>query len=110
MKLPNCADAIVQEIKLTGYLLDEENSKGKSFFFNRIGFDKHNFLLLSEALERLACSGEVIGTELAKFGMKYRVVGNLDNPLERDVKVLSIWIFDTDTGSSVPRLVTAYPH
>lgn len=108
MKLPNCADAIVQEIKLTGYLLDEENSKGKSFFFNRIGFDKHNFLSLSEALKRLACSGEVIGTELAKFGMKYKVVGPLENPLDRNADVLSIWIFDT--GSSVPRLVTAYPY
>lgn len=108
MKLPNCDEAIVQEIKLTGYLLDEDNSKGKSFFFNRIGFDKSNFLLLSEALKRLACSGEVIGTELAKFGMKYRVIGYLDNPLERELDVLSVWIFDT--GSPVPRLVTAYPH
>ena len=108
MKLPNCTEAVIHEIKLTGYLLDEDNSKGKSFFFNRIGFDKHNFLLLSEALKRLACSGEVIGTELAKFGMKYRVMGQLDNPLERDVLVLSIWIFDT--GSFVPRLITAYPY
>ena len=74
MKLPNCEAAIVQDIKLIGYLLDEENSKGKSFFFTRMGFDKNNFQLLGEALQRLACSGEVIGTELAKFGMKYRVV------------------------------------
>ena len=108
MQLPNCADAIVQEIKLTGYLLDEENSKGKSHFFNRIGFDKVNFLLLGEALKKLACSGEVIGTELAKFGMKYRVMGFLSNPFGRNMVVLSIWIIDT--GNSAPRLVTAYPY
>ena len=108
MKLPNCEVALVEEIKLTGYLLDEENSKGKSVFFTRMGFDKPNFRLLREALERLACSGEVIGTELAKFGIKYRVAGPMDNPLNRRMIVLSMWIFDP--GSSVPRLVTAYPY
>lgn len=108
MQLPNCEQALVQELKLTGYLLDEDNSKGKSAFFNRIGYQKHNHLLLSDALKELACAGEVIGTESAKFGMKYRVVGPLSNPFNRDVVVLSIWI--VDPGSSFPRLVTAYPY
>ena len=108
MKLPNCENAIIQDIKLTGHLLDEENSKGKSFFFTRLGFEKSNFQLMSNALLQLACSGEVTGTESAKFGLKYRVAGRLDNPLNRDVIVLSIWIFDP--GSFVPRLVTAYPY
>ena len=104
MRLPNCTEAVIHEIKLIGYLLDEENSKGKSLFFNRIGFDKPNFPLLNEALKGLACSGEVIGTELAKFGMKHRVMGYSDNPLERKVLALSIWIFDR--GS----FITAYPY
>ena len=108
MKLPNCEQAEVQETKLTQYLLDEDNSKGKSFFFTRLGFEKNHFLLLSEALLQVACSGEVIGTELAKFGLKYRVTGRLDNPLNRNVIVLSIWIFDP--GSLIPRFVTAYPY
>ncbi|MEZ0606897.1 DUF6883 domain-containing protein [Fibrella sp. WM1] len=108
MKLPNCEQALVQEIKLTGYLLNEENSKGKSHFYNRIGFNEANPFELSLALKLLACSGEVTGTEQTKFGIKYFVVGSLTNPLNRDVVVLSIWIFDQN--GSIPRLVTAYPN
>lgn len=108
MKLPNCEQALVQEIKLTGYLLNEANSKGKSHFFNRIGFAESNPSELSQALKQLACIGEIIGTEQTKFGIKYFVVGPLANPLNRDVVVLSIWIFDQD--GPIPRLVTAYPN
>lgn len=90
MKLPNCEQAIVQEIKLTGYLLNEENSKGKSYFYNRIGFTEANASERSQALKLLACSGEVIGNEQTRYGIKYFVVGSLANPLNRDVVVLSI--------------------
>ncbi len=108
MKLPNCEQAFVQEIKITGYLLNAENSKGKSYFYNRIGFMETNASQLSAALTLLACSGEVIGTEQTGFGIKYFVVGPLVNPMNRYVVVLSIWIFD-DNGT-IPRLVTAYPY
>lgn len=108
MKLPNCGQALVQEVKLTGYLLNEEKSKGKSYFYNRIGFTEANASELSQSLKTLACSGEVTGTEQTEFGLKYFVVGSLTNPLNRDVVVLSIWIFDQN--GPVPRLVTAYPN
>ncbi|MEZ0484059.1 DUF6883 domain-containing protein [Fibrella aquatica] len=108
MKLPNCEQALVQEIKLTGYLLNEENSKGKSYLYNRIGFTVTNASLLSNALTTLACSGEVTGTQQTEFGLKYFVVGELMNPMDRHVVVLSIWIFDQN--GLFPRFVTAYPN
>lgn len=108
MKLPNCEGALVQEIKLTDYLLHEEKSKGKSYFYNRIGFTEVNASELSQALLLLACQGEVTGTEPNGFGTKYLVVGPLTNPSGRDVVVLSIWIFDQD--GPTPRFVTAYPN
>lgn len=108
MKLPNCEQALVEEVKLTGYLLNEKNSKGKSYFFNRIGFNQATTSELSQAFKLLACSGEVIGTEQTEFGIKYFVVGSLANPLNRDVIVLSVWIFDQN--GPIPRLVIAYPN
>ena len=35
-KLPNCEQAVIPDLKLHGYLLDEENSKGKSAFFYKM--------------------------------------------------------------------------
>ena len=108
MKLPNCERAVVQEIKLTGYLLNEENSKGKSYFFNRIGFMESNWQELKDAVQLLACNGEVTGTQKTLFGTKFFVVGTLMNPLNRYVVALSIWIFDQD--GPTPRLITVYPN
>jgi hypothetical protein len=107
MKLPNCDRAIVEDRKLLNYLLDEEKSEGKTYFYNRIGFFKENHEELADTLKTLACEGDVIDVIPAKFGVKYQVVGSFQNPAERDVLLLSIWIFDI--GSDVPRLVTAYP-
>lgn len=107
MKLPNCEQAVIPDLKLHGYLLDEDNSKGKSAFFYRMGFEKEKFWLLSNALAQLACSGELIGTIPGNFGEKYKGVGQLNNPANRDALVLSIWMYDQ--GSDVPRFITAYP-
>jgi hypothetical protein len=74
MKLPNCEQALVQEIKLTGDLLSEENSKGKSYFYNRIGFTEANVAELSSALKPLACSGKVTGTLQTQYGPVPRLV------------------------------------
>jgi hypothetical protein len=106
--LPNCEQAIVEDRKLLNYLLDEEKSEGKTYFYNRLGFFQMNYRELAESLRVLACAGDVIVTIPAKFGLKYQVVGQLNNPYQRDALVLSIWIFDL--GSDVPRLVTAYPY
>lgn len=51
MGLPRCERAIVQDIKLVSYLLDETNSKGKSTIFNAPGYEKSNFDVLSNALK-----------------------------------------------------------
>ncbi|MCY7357331.1 MAG: hypothetical protein LH609_07630 [Rudanella sp.] len=107
MKLPNCEQAIIPDMKLHGYLLNEENSKGKSAFFYKMGFEKEQFGLLKNPLAQLACTGELIGTIPGNFGEKYKVVGQLNNPAGRNALVLSIWMFDP--GSDIPRFITAYP-
>ena len=59
MKLTNSENAFIAKEKQLEYLLDEENSKGKSVFFNLFGYFKYNFEDLAIDLIKLASSGEV---------------------------------------------------
>jgi hypothetical protein len=50
MKLPYLERAVVEEKKLIGYLLLDENSDGKAGFFKRFGFTQDDWEIMQEAL------------------------------------------------------------
>ncbi len=50
MKLPNLKNALIEESKITAYLLSEENSGGKSAFFAAFGFSVEMWEKLRDAL------------------------------------------------------------
>ena len=104
----NWEKAFIADEKLLNYLLDEENSKGKSTFFNLFGFDKNNFEELKSELLNLACSGEVIAAESNIFGVKFTVIGKISSPVNRFPFICSIWIIKKE--EDFPRLITAYPY
>ena len=103
MKLTNRENAFIAKDKILDYLLDEENSKGKSAFFNLFGYFKD----LAIDLLALASSGEVAETEQTKFGLKFIISGNIIAPNERSIDITSVWIIKND--ENFPRFVTAYP-
>lgn len=59
MKLPNLENALVEEYKLTAYLLSEERSGGKAVFFAAFGFTITGWETPRAALLKHAAAHEV---------------------------------------------------
>ena len=109
MKLPNAHLAIVEQEKVTDYLLNaaHPDNGGKAAFFQRLGFHEGDWPAFAAALHKLADAGEVAKSVESAHGKKYIVDGWLETPSGKSLMVRSIWI--VDRGLMAPRLVTAYP-
>jgi hypothetical protein len=109
MKLPRNLEAIVTESKLTGYLLSETHSVGrtKARYFRALGYSERNLVRLKEAVIAVAVTGEVAESISTPFGMKYVIDGDLDAPAGIRARVRTVWILES--GEDLPRFVTAYP-
>lgn len=107
MKLPNIENALVEEAKITAFLLSEENSGGKSAFFTAFGFTLNEWVILKAALIQHASDHDITRFSQTVHGDKYIIEGTLPAPDGRSPYVRTVWI--VDTGKDVPRLVTAYP-
>lgn len=109
MKLPNAENAVVDDDKITAYLLNPEHpdNGGKARFFFDLGFRRENCRVLADALRRLAVTGSVARSVETRHGNKYIVDGRIISPLGGQRPVRTVWI--VDRGLDSPRLVTAYP-
>jgi hypothetical protein len=110
MKLPNQEFAYVPKSKLIGYLLSETHAGGrtKAKFFREFGFDESNIDLLEKGLITIAQNHEVVGVASSIHGEKYILDGSLYTPINRIVKIRTVWIIDR--GQEKPRFITAYPN
>ena len=99
----------IDELKLTGYLLDDEHKDGgpKSRFFKAFGFTSQDWRALSAALINHPLRNRVRKVTSTVYGTKYEVVCSLQTPDGRDPCVITIW--QRDGGVGDPFLVTAYP-
>lgn len=109
MELPNRTQAFIQATKLTGYLLSETHSVGRSKakFFRSLGFNEDTVSLLEQELLAIARSQEVTETLSTAHGMKYVITGTINTPVGKTVTILTVWIIDEDQDT--PRFVTARP-
>jgi hypothetical protein len=107
--LPNRENAFIQPAKLTGYLLSETHSVGKSKakFFRQLGFNEENVEILEQELLRVARFQEINETITTTHGTKYTIVGTINTPSGKAVNVLTVWIIDANQEN--PRFVTARP-
>ena len=107
--MPNRKGAFIQSEKLTGYLLSETHSVGKSKakFFRELGFDEENVAILEKDLLKIALFQEVTETVTTQHGIKYVIVGTINIPRSKQVNILTVWIIDL--GQETPRFVTARP-
>jgi hypothetical protein len=107
VKLPNLDEALIAPIKITNYLLSEENSGGKAAFFTHFGFSMAQWELLAEALYNHAATHEVTKVISVEHGTKYIIDGILVTPDNRRPVVRVVWLFEK--GTNAPRFITAYP-
>jgi hypothetical protein len=109
VKLPQPEHLIVEEEKITGYLLNPKHPYGraKAKFFMTLGFRVEEWSTLADALREHGRIHEIKSSRETGFGPRYIVEGDLKTPTGRLVFVRSTWQFDS--GSVAPRLITAYP-
>ena len=109
MKLPKAHLAVVDQDKVTGYLLNpaHPDNGGKAAFFLALGFRQDDWRSLAAALRKLAATSPVGKKMESSHGLKYILDGKIETPGGRSPTVRTIWI--VDQGVKSPRLVTAYP-
>ena len=80
MKLPNLENVLVEEAKITAYLLSEENSGGKSAFFMAFGFALDDQETLKDALIQHASTYEIKRSFETAHGVKDIIEGEMQAP------------------------------
>jgi hypothetical protein len=109
VKLPNAHLAVVEERKVSEYLLNESHRFGasKARFFAAFGFSVASWRVLADALREHGRSGGVASKTETGFGPRYEVDGPLVAPDGRRPRVRTVW--QVDVGEVAPCLITAYP-
>lgn len=109
MKLPNREQAYIPSTKLSGYLLSETHSVGRSKakLLRSVGFNEANVDLLKQGLIAIAHSEDVKEVISSSHGVKYIIEGLLQTPFGNSIKIRTFWIIEK--GQERPRFVTAYP-
>lgn len=107
--MPNNEQSIVEEKKITHYLLSDthEIGKHKAEFFKNFGFvitDVNTFIssLIQHSIER-----DIEETTTTEFGDKYELKCKIQTPDDRNPCIMTVWIIGN--GKYKPTLVTAYP-
>jgi hypothetical protein len=110
MTMPNAHLAVIEQEKITGYLLNpaHPDNGGKAAFFLSLGFRTVDWPALAAAFRKLAATNTVIKNVASPHGCKYVLGGRIETPCGEQPVVRTIWI--VDEGLHAPRLVTAYPH
>ncbi len=108
-KLPNIDAAIIEDGKLTGYLLDAGHPKGaaKAKFLVNFGFSVQRPDEVHEAFLEHARQNDVSSVQQTAFGTMYEIDGPLPSPDGRDPVVRVVWM--QDIGAIAPRLITMVP-
>lgn len=109
MKLPNAENALVEDAKLLGYLLNPDHPHGthKARYMGRFGFNADNLDAARNALLKHGRSYDVARVVQTGYGPRYAVEGIPETPDQRNPYVRTVW--QMDNGEVAPRLITAYP-
>ena len=108
-KLPGLDAAVVEDAKLTGYLLHAGHPKGaaKAKFLVSFGFSLLRLDEVREAFLAHARQNDVSGMQHSAFGTMYEIDGPLPSPDGCDPVVRVVWM--QDIGAVAPRLITMVP-
>ena len=109
MQIPNGERAVIESVKLHGYLLSASHSVGrfKAQFFLALGYSAEDWSRLEADLRSQHLSRDATLGERTPYGQKYEIHATLVGPLGRSADVVSAWI--VRSGEDFPRFVTAYP-
>lgn len=104
MRIPT--DAVIEERKLTHYLLAPRPWDDKSAFLAQAGFVLQNWDSLLAALRRLTENAQAVEDRADEYGTFYRTEGILEGPAGA-LQVICIWL-EPRVGGKI-RFVTLKP-
>ena len=109
-QLPRVANAILEDRKITQYLLKTVHPTGaaKAQFFMSFGFSPTNWAELKSALLQHPRKNPVTSQSSNPFGQKFEVSCSLVTPDGRNPCIISVWIIEPPDLN--PRFITAYPN
>jgi hypothetical protein len=105
MKMPS--GLIIQDRKLTSYLLIYQPNDDKSEFLARAGYTLQTWQLLTQDILKAVEGMEVTEITETEWGKRFRVNTQWAGLNGRLLKVMTIWQQDND--SKTIRFVTLYP-
>lgn len=109
MRVPNARLAVIEPVKLHGYLVSGSHAVGrfKATFFLALGYSAEDWPRLEADLRSQHLSQDATLGEQTPYGQKYSIRATLVGPSGRSAEVVSAWI--VRPGEDFPRFVTAYP-
>ena len=109
MQIPNADRAVIDPVKLYGYLLAPSHPVGrfKAAFFLALGYTADNWRRLEADLRNQHLPQETTPEASAFYGQKYTIRARLEGPSGLSADTVSVWV--VRTGEEFPRFVTAYP-
>ena len=109
MPIPHVVLAVIDQRKLTEYLLSDRHSVGrhKARVFRALGYRADDPERLAADLMTVARSGNLVAAWNTGFGSRYIADGAVHTPSGRTMRLRTIWVVPRGTPS--PRFVTAYP-
>jgi hypothetical protein len=107
--LPNADRAIIDRVKLEGYVLSSRHPVGrfKARFFTRLGFTAERWRLFEQALREQHLGQPAEAGARDAFGQAFTIRAMLQGPTCAAALVISVWFIRV--GEDHPRFVTAYP-
>lgn len=109
MKIPNSDHAIIESSKLTEYLLNTKHERGgsKAKLLIYFGYSPENWQQLESDIRKFHFDVDVNVIKETAYGVRYEVSANLLTPINRPLLVKTVW--QVDTGTDFPRLITLVP-
>ena len=109
MKLPNAQSAEIAPAKLKDYLLNPDHRRGgtKARVLISFGYRSEEWQRLAEGLRKSHLPAEVHTTHETEYGRRFDIIAPLAAPDGRSLMLRSVW--QIDTGTDHPRLITIYP-
>ena len=109
MKIPNADKAVIAKDKLCDYLLNPAHRRGgsKAKLLLSMGYAADDWQRLETDLRVHHLAAEVDCETDSDYGKRYEIVAPLPDSSGGQVLFRSIW--QIDTGTDFPRLITMYP-
>ncbi|MEE9295067.1 MAG: hypothetical protein V3W34_08940 [Phycisphaerae bacterium] len=109
MKMPNADQAVIAPEKIRDYLLNPTHRRGaaKARLLLSLGYRGEEWQRLDSDLRRQHLTADVDVSRETDYGTRFEIVAPLRGPGGRIVTFRTVW--QIDTGTDLPRLITMYP-